>query len=272
MRAKGRLQGEELLQFQERGIPLVAELAKQLGVQEDAIAGMVSKGKIGFKEVQTAIKNLTGETGKFGDAFENTADTTFAKLSNFQDALRKLAASVFSLFEPVFKWVVDNVTSIINLIDTAVKRFQRVQQLTPEKLQDFRTQAADEANEKFGFFDLSGDKSKFFNDRLNQLVDEATGGPIKLDLSFDAPELPKTPGLDEGNGDGSATDTLQKQLQAGQQLAQQFERRKQLLLAENELQKSLLENDFKRLDYEQKIRDTAAGSQQQAFHWRRRKS
>ena len=178
---------------------------------------------------------------------------------------RKLAASVFSLFEPVFKWVVDNLTSIINLIDTAVKRFQRVQQLTPEKLQDFRTQAADEANEKFGFFDLSGDKSKFFNDRLNQLVDEATGGPIKLDLSFDAPELPKTPGLDEGNGDGSATDTLQKQLKAGQQLAQQFERRKQLLLAENELQKSLLENDFKRLDYEQKIRDTAAGSQQQAL-------
>ena len=90
VRAKGRLQGEELLQFQERGIPLVAELAKQLGVQEDAIAGMVSKGKIGFKEVQTAIKNLTGETGKFGDAFENTADTTFAKLSNFQDALAEV--------------------------------------------------------------------------------------------------------------------------------------------------------------------------------------
>lgn len=39
--AKGRLQGGELRQFTEAGVPIVAELAKNLGVAQSAIADMV---------------------------------------------------------------------------------------------------------------------------------------------------------------------------------------------------------------------------------------
>ena len=48
VRIQGKLTGRELRDFAIAGVPLVAELAKNLGVAEDEIASMVSAGDIGF--------------------------------------------------------------------------------------------------------------------------------------------------------------------------------------------------------------------------------
>ena len=121
--AKGRLQGEELLQFQERGIPLAKQLAKNLGITGAELQELIQKGKVGFPEVEKAIADLTGETGQFGKAFENTADTIDAKLSNLQDAFKRAAAALGKAFEPQFKYLVTELTKILNLIETAISRF-----------------------------------------------------------------------------------------------------------------------------------------------------
>lgn len=98
--AKGKLQTEELNQFQERGIPLRKELAKLLEVDEQKLTKLIETGRVGFPVVEQAIKNLTSSNGQFGQAFENTADTLDAKLSNAIDSLGRAAAAFGELLKP----------------------------------------------------------------------------------------------------------------------------------------------------------------------------
>ena len=170
MLAKGRLQGEELLQFQERGIDLGGELQKMLGLTKEEFSDMTRKGQISAKLVEEAIKNMTGETGRFKDAFVNTADTLDAKLSNLQDAFYMAAGALGAAFEPVFKWMIDQLTNILNLIASAISQWQGVASLTPERVGALRAQAGRDANQKFGTFNLSGNKQDFYNKQLDTYI------------------------------------------------------------------------------------------------------
>lgn len=98
--AKGKLQTEELYQFQERGIPLLDELAKGYGKTKAEVQQLITEGRVGFPAVEQAIKNLTTGNGKFAKAFENTADTLDAKLSNAIDSLGRAAAAFGELLKP----------------------------------------------------------------------------------------------------------------------------------------------------------------------------
>ena len=98
--AKGKLQTEELYQFQERGIPLLDELAKGYGKTKGEVQELITAGQVGFPAVEQAIKNLTTGNGKFAKSFENTADTLDAKLSNAIDSLGRAAAAFGELLKP----------------------------------------------------------------------------------------------------------------------------------------------------------------------------
>nr|WP_305051541.1 tape measure protein [Elizabethkingia bruuniana] len=49
VKAKGKLMGDDLRQFTEAGIPMVAELAAKFKKSESEISAMVSAGKLGSK-------------------------------------------------------------------------------------------------------------------------------------------------------------------------------------------------------------------------------
>ena len=178
--AKGRLQGEELMQFQERGIGLGKELQKMLGVTGEEFADMTAKGKISSELVVQAVKNMTGETGKFKDAFVNTSETLDAKLSNLKDAFFNAAGALGKAFEPIFKWMINQLTYILNLVTDAINRWQGVQSLTPEKMDSIRKQADQEAGQRFpGFNPFSNAKGDFYNRRINELTDQAIKAATK---------------------------------------------------------------------------------------------
>lgn len=84
--AKGRLMGQELLQFTEAGVPLADELAKTFGKSTAEIQDMISKGQIGFEAVRVALANLTGEGGRFNDLMSKQADSLNGMISNLSDA------------------------------------------------------------------------------------------------------------------------------------------------------------------------------------------
>ena len=65
VKAQGRLLTNDLYQFMNAGIPIIAELSKVVGKSETEIKDMVSAGKIGFTEIQAVIKNMTNEGGLF---------------------------------------------------------------------------------------------------------------------------------------------------------------------------------------------------------------
>jgi tape measure domain-containing protein len=199
--AKGRLQGEELLQFQERGIDVGGELQRMLGVTKEQFADMTSKGQISSKLVEEAIKRMTSETGRFGNAFENTANSMDAKLSNLKDAFFNAAAALGKAFEPIFRWMIDQLTTILSMVTDAINRWQGVQSLTPERTNQLRRQAETDANKRFpGFNPFSNAKGDFYNKRLNELTDAEIAKVVKASKVSGAVSAPApAPGVAAGD-------------------------------------------------------------------------
>ena len=73
--AKGRASLRELNMFIYAGVPIMQELAKNMGVTESKIYELCSKGQIGFSDVDKALKTLTDDGGRFHDMMLNQAKT-----------------------------------------------------------------------------------------------------------------------------------------------------------------------------------------------------
>ncbi|GET19878.1 tape measure protein [Prolixibacter denitrificans] len=86
VKAKGKLQAEEMNMFLERGIPLVSELAKKYGVAESAIYTMASQSKISFQDLQDVLHKLTADGGMFAGMMEKQSHSILGMVSNLQDS------------------------------------------------------------------------------------------------------------------------------------------------------------------------------------------
>ena len=92
--SQGRLFTQDVNQFMGRGIPLVAELSKELGKTESEIRKMVTEGKVGFPELQKVIENMTNEGGKFYNLMEMQSTTLSGQISNLGDAWDSMLNSI----------------------------------------------------------------------------------------------------------------------------------------------------------------------------------
>lgn len=86
-KVQGRMFAQDLMQFTNRGIPLIGELASQFGVSDAEVKQLVSDGKIGFPEVETALRHLTDAGGMFGGMMANTSKSIGGQISNLGDEL-----------------------------------------------------------------------------------------------------------------------------------------------------------------------------------------
>lgn len=143
VQAKGRLQGEELLQFQERGIALQGELRKMYGMTGDEFQKALSKGQISAQAVEVAIKRLTDAGGKYADGAIAQSDTLNGKFSTLMDQVDALARSLGTMLSPVLSKLITDVTNMVNSfivglnrIQTAYNNFyQNLKGKTPNELQ-----------------------------------------------------------------------------------------------------------------------------------------
>lgn len=102
--ATNRVDQEKVNQLAERGIPIYKELAKVLGVAESGVRDIVSKGGVGFKELDQVFKNLTSEGGLFFKSME-AQSLTFNGLvstlkSNIDDLLASFAQPIIDSLKP----------------------------------------------------------------------------------------------------------------------------------------------------------------------------
>lgn len=86
LRTQGRAYAVDIRQFAGRGIPIYEELAKVLGVTKDEVSGLVTEGKVGFKEVEQAFKNMTSASGIYYNLMEEQSKSLTGQLSNLGDA------------------------------------------------------------------------------------------------------------------------------------------------------------------------------------------
>lgn len=110
---QGRLFTQDVRQFMGRGIPLVKELAKELGKTEEEINTMVTAGKIGFPEVQKVLDNLTNSGGMFYNLMEEQSKTISGKISNLEDNISVMFNNIGKSSEGIINSVLDSAATVV---------------------------------------------------------------------------------------------------------------------------------------------------------------
>jgi tape measure domain-containing protein len=119
VQAKGRLQGEELLQFQERGVALQKVLKEEYKLSGEEFQKALEGGRISAEAVEAAIIKLTDAGGKYANGAIAQSDTLNGKLSTLQDSFQRLAQNIGTFFEPVFKFLIDGVNAFLERVNNA---------------------------------------------------------------------------------------------------------------------------------------------------------
>lgn len=117
LRTQGRAMTVDIRQFAGRGIPIYEELAKVLGVSKDQVGELVKEGKVGFKEVEQAFKNMTSEGGKFANLMENSAGTWPQRLSNIEDTLFQKMNEFGNKYKDVFEFGIGAAEDLVESLD-----------------------------------------------------------------------------------------------------------------------------------------------------------
>jgi tape measure domain-containing protein len=122
-RVQGTLFAQDINQLLNKGIPVISEFAKQLGVSESEIKKMASEGKITFANLEQAFISLTSEGGKFNGMMEKIAKTSEGQMSTLKDNFNAL------ILLPVGNWVnswLDPMVKGLNEAADAAKRLDNV--------------------------------------------------------------------------------------------------------------------------------------------------
>jgi len=109
----GTLFAEDINQLTERGVPIIAALAKQFGVAESEIKKLTSEGKVGFEDLQVAFAGMAGEGGQFNNLMEKQSESLAGQWSNLMDEAAKLARTIGEELAPVAMDLVQAIKGLV---------------------------------------------------------------------------------------------------------------------------------------------------------------
>ena len=121
VKAQGKLMTNDLYQFMNAGIPIIAELSKVVGKSETEIKDMVSAGKIGFPEVQAVIKNMTSEGGLFFNLMAEQSKSLGGQISNLQDNFDQMLNEIGKASEGAVSGAISSVSFLVENYQTLGK-------------------------------------------------------------------------------------------------------------------------------------------------------
>jgi hypothetical protein len=121
LRTQGRAYTRDLMQFAMRGIPIYDELAKVMGVPVKNLQKLTEAGKVGFREVEQAFKNMTSNGGKFAGFFEEYMKTFEGKMSMLTDVWQKATGQLTQGLFDELKPVIDDLTKSLSANSEAWK-------------------------------------------------------------------------------------------------------------------------------------------------------
>jgi tape measure domain-containing protein len=281
VQAKGRLQGEELLQFQERGVALQQELRKQYNLSGEEFQDALQKGKISAEAVEFAIQSLTNAGGKYANGAIAQSDTLNGRFSTLQDGIEGLARTIGTALTPAIKAVLNEAIFAINTINQLLNTGARAKSfgLDQRGRQQILRQAQDEAKAIVegrriaNPFERNRQFQEIAAQRERDLI-EAFGirtGQVKPQVT--APQgqraLPAlgagTAGSGRGRSGGGGVDKaardaerlaqeIQRSLELGDRLGTEFSRQVLLLGEANEIEQKRLQIQF---DFEDRAKQIA---------------
>ena len=127
VQAKGRLQGEELLQFQERGVALQKELKEMYNLSGQEFQKALEGAQISSEAVEIALVRLTETGGKYADGAIAQSDTLNGRFSTLQDNIQRLAQNIGRVMTPVFEFVINKAIESLNTVNRLFEQAARIQ-------------------------------------------------------------------------------------------------------------------------------------------------
>lgn len=124
VRSAAVLRGQELRQFTEAGIPLVAELAKKFTELEGRVVSTgevfdkISKREVTFGMVKDILFDMTDPGGRFFETQEKLAESLAGKWSNLKDAWDIMIADIANGNNSVLSGLADIINSLIRGFET----------------------------------------------------------------------------------------------------------------------------------------------------------
>lgn len=94
MRMAGKVGASELLNMTKAQVPIVAELAKTMGVSEQRIYQLADDGKISFRQMRDAMRELTKEGGKLHGVMEKYGRSIFGMFDELKRAVSESMSTV----------------------------------------------------------------------------------------------------------------------------------------------------------------------------------
>ncbi len=122
-RIQGTLFAEDINQLTGRGIPVISQFADILGVTEGEVKKLASQGKVGFAELEEAIRRLTDEGGQFNGMMEEMSQTGEGALSTLHDNFDQL------VLIPMGNWVKSWLDPMVDGLNEAAAKVKRIQDL-----------------------------------------------------------------------------------------------------------------------------------------------
>ena len=121
VKAQGKLMTNDLYQFMNAGIPIIAELSKVVGKSETEIKDMVSASKIGFTEIQAVIKNMTNEGGLFYNLMAEQSKSLGGQISNLKDNFDQMLNEIGKASEGLVSGAIKGVSFLVENYETIGK-------------------------------------------------------------------------------------------------------------------------------------------------------
>ena len=116
----GKLTGEELRQFQERGIALQGELRKMYGMTGEEFQKALAKGRISAEAVEVALQRLTDTGGKYANGAIAQSDTLSGRFSTLQDGVEQLARTIGVVMAPALKAILTQAIQTLDAINAVL--------------------------------------------------------------------------------------------------------------------------------------------------------
>lgn len=123
VKSTGKVSLETLNQLAERGVPIYSALGASLGKTRTEMLSMISKGKVGFEDLDTALKATATGTGVFAGGMAAASQTTNGLVSTLKDnlgfAVRALGAQLIGAFD--FKGLLADGIGLFQRLKTSIE-------------------------------------------------------------------------------------------------------------------------------------------------------
>jgi len=201
IQAKGRLQGEELLQLQERGVSLQDELQKMYGLTADEFRKALEGGRISADAVNLALQNITKTGGKYAGGAIAQSDALAGKFSTLIDGIENISRAIGTVLSPALKGALGLAIDVVNSINAAINAQKRLSGfgISDDERNKLFRQATEEARQiallrgggKLDPGEFNRIKQQRFNDLISQFAFE-TGQLIpEIDKPITETKIPE---------------------------------------------------------------------------------